>query len=722
MLARISPARHISDQLVNAGGGIYQMAFDLPIARVERNGVALTPTTSDPPGSNDEYYHPNPDSTLKIKLASAPSATTNVIVVFYYLFYTSGPGIILPETPTDDSTQARQWHPRLDAGLAIRQSIKNAISGVFTIESSRLSIIDTDNDFKTNYLTSEDSLYQCDVAIWFSLNAILQKVFTGKISALGIERDAISFDVYDSFFALNQPAYMGDTIQEAYFRKESGSFPDMLQAQNNRPCPFIFGNSRYGIFEPVIFRHADSVFGQNFWLDPDNSHPATCTDSSVTGSGGDVNREWGLCRVGSGGFKALDFGTWSTAKVKDTLGGDAFFFSHGPFNYDATFDLSTTKGLLRITWASADHNLAIGDSFSFSGASFDGGNTHYAIVAFISTDSKTVDCMVSSYGVGIAADVSVTTLNSNSAPAIAIYDQQVQYTYFPVYGRDFTTSIATTSGGNKYLKITFADNFEHAVTSAGGTSDCHPGLSILDPSKHVVTFRAMQASSGNQRSHGNALKAIVQASGLSVDSSTFTAADSALPVNVIFQIPNFDEDDYQPYLKYAQDAVESSLGFLIANSDGEAAYYLVANIVSPPTNRDSNLIIDTMQSSIEYADIVTQVIATNPHDLRAGTGSIASDENARAKYLYGISNPFVLRHVIDDITTRLDAHLAIRAKPAIHYSLKTATYDADSNINDDFTIRTVDVLGGTENQDVKIISIEKGVDTIAVEAIVIDSI
>ncbi len=85
-LVRLEPARHVSTELVSQGSGVYTLVYDRPIERVTRNGNALTEVST--VTNNDEWHYDEATTTLTVKLASAPSSSTNVIVIFFYVFLT----------------------------------------------------------------------------------------------------------------------------------------------------------------------------------------------------------------------------------------------------------------------------------------------------------------------------------------------------------------------------------------------------------------------------------------------------------------------------------------------------------------------------------------------------------------------------------------------------------------------------------------------------------
>src|SRR5690606_27510837 len=140
MLVKLTPARYISEDMADEGSGLYSIDWTFPIEKVQRNGVDLTEATSTP-GTNDQWYWDG--SSLKVKLAAAPSSS-NVIVVFYNLFYTSGQYRITTADPEDPQTDEIHWEPRLEEEPAVKQSVKDIISGTLSTAITSIRLINAD--------------------------------------------------------------------------------------------------------------------------------------------------------------------------------------------------------------------------------------------------------------------------------------------------------------------------------------------------------------------------------------------------------------------------------------------------------------------------------------------------------------------------------------------------------------------------------------------------
>ena len=125
LLARMIPKRFINDLLVDQGSDLYSYVFPEPLDSVDRNGVTLT-RVSGIPLSFDEWSYE--DGLLYIKLEDPPDADTNVIVMFYLLFYTTGRVRVADEEPGSGNIR-RVWKHRILSEIFLGQSIKNMLYG-----------------------------------------------------------------------------------------------------------------------------------------------------------------------------------------------------------------------------------------------------------------------------------------------------------------------------------------------------------------------------------------------------------------------------------------------------------------------------------------------------------------------------------------------------------------------------------------------------------------
>jgi hypothetical protein len=696
MLVRLTPARYVSDDLASAGGGIYTLDFSYPVARVERNGVTLTETPTNPPGSNDQWYHDEATNSFKVKLASAPNSTTNVVVIFYYLFYTGRKPRTTYETPTDSATTSRLWEPKIVRYPSINQSIKNALNGVLSVDSSNLELINTDASFQ-QYLTDDDSFSQAGIEIWIGIDDVsnIEKVASGRISGLSFTKSKVNIRILDAFSALDAPAFMGDTLNEAVYRTEA--YPSLDVTKEGHAIPFIFGRSLVA-FNAYIARVGTSDVNYN--IDYNKSNKAVCTSSDARRLG-TVNRTWRLCRTTSDGFKTLNFGTSGfnpSGSLSATGGANQLLYN------------GVEVSAFNMTCHSS-HNLEIGDTFKLNEPTY--GDSYVVVTYVAGTGIQGMVVNRTSVGPGPATcDTNTTgTLYTNQAPALSIYQPASGKTFFPCYGLDYSVTISSTAYGNKFLSITFVNNFE--------TAGSHTGMAFLDPSRDVIAFRATQNITNTTSSpdtHANTVEAILAGAGLVAETGSITAADSALTAYCSFTIPHSDESTYSPYRKYLEDIARSTLGYVKMNGDGTVDYSLLSAPASGTEQSTHVVLKDSVKVDVGYSDIVTEIRATNPHYQTDFTSSALTVASTKAKWLHKIDKKIEFKHVLRDISGRLSTLLALLSNRKAVYSFGNAVASITSDVSDNITLTVEPILGGSGTANLRLITVDRSPDSTSLQA------
>ena len=619
------------------------------------------------PNANGEWLWTESTQTLQIYSTSAPSSSV-IFVVSYYIFATNEKLRILPEDPTtseSSSNPLRAWEPRLLDSPRLKQSVKNVLDGVFSIESTTISLQNQDGELQ-QYLSLKDSLSDAEVDVWVCLDSAnnIQRAYQGKCKSVGGDIDVVDFEVHDSFTRLNQKCLMGDTADECYFT--SSGFSSVDPKNLDRPVPYIVGPySRFTVsHEAVEFK---SVLAENLY-------EAVCTSYDGEESTS-LNRTWGLCRVSSDGLRVPTIGAINSISGSEDV------------------DLGFTVG----EWANVE--IAIGQFIKFE----ESGDTAYGEVYEINTSTRTISLLVT--GTTRSWTTSVT-LTPSAAPTIKVTTSDSEFVL--TWGFEYTFSETTTTGGNKYVSITFLNNFEAL----------NGNLSVLHPRTHQIFFRV--APSVVSANHADVVQSICESSGLTVDSTSFAASKAELSALGYFSMPQFDESDFGTYRDYLQLLLKSTLGIVYLNNDFQVAYDLLA----APSSSDITTANDHLigpNFSVEYQDIVTQLIAYNPHNSdQPNVGYTESSgstvESFKARYLHAVQNVDRFRHVLNDISGRLQAILDVRSSRRATYRFKTATKHLDAEIGDDMQLESSVLLGGDSSTDLKIVSLDKSLDDVEVEA------
>lgn len=690
-LIKLNSARHVSSDL-SLVSGLYEMSVsNLNIESVERNGTELTEVFVTPT-SNDTYQITN--DIIKIKLASAPSTTTNVIILTHNLFYTTDKTLFEYENPVAGSGDVVKWKPRVLDSPAFNQTIRNVTKGLITLSSTSIKLANDDYHFN-QYLGIEDSFYNRPVSIWLkvktNLNTTYKLVFEGVVSNLSVSERVI-IQLKDKLQGLNASAYMGATADSAYFIK-TGTYSDIRDTDDGKPIPYIFTRSPHGFFNnKTITATAAGISGlmNCYTLDQSKCFTATCTSFSPYKTTSN-NRVWTTAR--SEAFKTLNFGTISAAvSTNDHID---YPFAEASYTTGRTISITTTS----------NHNIEVGDTWKI----YDGTSQYYYLLAVRVSSTSIIAIMANNTGTGritpTTSGVDVLTgytWFTNNAPAIMITNGTDRF--FPLYGRDFTSIVSL--GVNTIL---FTSNFEQY----------HSGLDVLDPESYEIHYRI---STSSEISHANAVKDILEAADLIVDSSSITQADSDLTANVIMSIPDLGENEYSPYSDYLSKILKSTLGYVKLKSGSTSFEY---NLYSTPSSTDERTKnnCNFINISIEYRDINTEVIFSNPRSsFRYGTvNSVDTSDDSeiktsnKSKFLHKINKSIKYEHVLDDITGRSQAIIDVISNRTARYMYTSGSIDLDKTVGDD--VKLVDTLLGSDtSKQLSIVTLNVSEDSVTIEA------
>lgn len=658
---RFEPARYVNSDLTSIGGGKYTInLLDFNITQVQQNGIALSEVQTTP--SSGEYYFNELTGLLTIYPTATPSASV-AIVVFHYLFFSSGGSSIIPEDPENTSTQLKHWKQRIIQSPPIENSIKNILAGVLTINSSSVSLINDSYDLNT-YFGINDSWYQKEVKVWTCIDSSdnIQKVFEGIVTNVNVTAQSITIGFEDLISKFSTPALFGDDRSETYINKED--YPNIDSNKANSPIRMIFGTvSRYQTIPETVTNLTTAEK-----LDPTSLFEAYCVDYSPNIST-TSNREWIACR---------------------TVDGYADF-SCTPSNVNNT-DPNYTRMTLTAGQIAKFH---IGDTFVMNGK--------YLRVYYVDR--------VNNY-IYTTKDAGVTTGDSilaSKLPSVVLSDKR-DSTYYLMDTRDYSITQTTTTGGNKLYKIVLTNNFEAN----------HPGLTALNVGTHSIYYR-MKPDITNAK-HGSVIKEILEKLGLTVNSTSISNANTSLTSNVNFTVPQFDETDYNEYFRYLELILSSSFGYIFLNNSFEIEYKLFDSPSSTTALTDTDILDNSFSLNVDYKDIITQLIAYNSHYSanevinQAATPSVTI-ESIKSKHLHGIDRTVRFRHVLEDMSARLQDIMNFRAERSVLYNFETANRNLDSLIGDDYNMSNSGLLGTDTSRVVKIIKINKNNSRVSMTAI-----
>jgi hypothetical protein len=241
------------------------------------------------------------------------------------------------------------------------------------------------------------------------------------------------------------------------------------------------------------------------------------------------------------------------------------------------------------------------------------------------------------------------------------------------------------------------------------------GISVPSNYSFANELGAGYVVSGREDAHGDTLKFMLEKSGIAIDSTSFTQADSDLDATLLFSIPNQGENKYGSLLKYINQVTRSTFGYVYANADGEVVYKLVKAIGTPTIIIDETDILENSLSITEdYEDIYTGYNVINSH----GTNIFRRQEQSnstQSEVLNSISRVYEEDTVLfTGIDTVMNKKLDVLKNKRITYKFSTSLKYSDINIGDEITLTSDDVVNGSV--DLMVIGYTKSLDNIKIEA------
>lgn len=646
------------------------MTFTKPIARVERIGTTLTKVTT--VSANDTWSHDESASLFTIKLASAPSAT-NVIIVYYYLFYSTGVTRYTYEDPSDNTTTLRTWLPRIVSAPDISQSFGNTINGVLTQAPTHIDLINDNHEFE-NYLTINDSFANKAIDIWICLNSTsnVRRIYSGRTQSIRLNTNRVSIDASDPFALLNKPCHFG--INPIGYLTVYGS-DTVYQQDVGKPLHIFFGKTSY---YKTTGRAISNGLSLSDLVDglPCYPYNVSATISTTT------NINWYMGAQISGGCQFQTYGTITR---------------------------TTTNGSYRYIMFSSLQYVAVGHSITWTEAAVQYGAVVYYVGDFT--------YLGNAYNVVISSTDPFTTGStmdtSQRAIAVGLKDYPSVGTVTVLkHGIDYQFNQGTAGGLSTAVSTMNISGLGIIVLL---------GTTTVNPGTHKMFYKFEHFTSDGSMTQAQVLKGLLQFAGLSTDTASFAAVDAALPDRVNFTIPNIDETEHKTYLKYVTDILASTYGYLSINSSGNVEYHLLAAPSSTDSRDESSILRGSFSTQINYQDIATSLKFQNPH-LPSTATSIAepSESSSKAKYLHGTQNSKSYRHCLElngsNELTRQDQIFAVLSQRSVKYRWQTSTLDIDVALGDDIQLDHDGVLGGSGSGDVKVTGLTLSDKGISVEA------
>lgn len=683
LLAKITPSYYLNDILVpvdNANIGLAtKVKCTFPREHLGRikavlvgaidKTLYLTKTTGTP--ANYEYTYDEVTKEIVMQFEFTLIALPVFISAEYSMMVATGRDRITGINPMIPTLEQVLWSGVIARMPEVSTNLTDSNIGVHSLSTSTLTLANDSNKL-TMYLGNNDSFCDAKISFWTALDSLqnISYTFVGVVKSLTVADSLITLSIKDFTGGLGESAEVEDNKSELFAPTNT------IEADVGRPIPFIFGDaSRYAEIGNVYGKEqAVFTLGYGHDIDPEKTNRATCTPYNSSIATG-VNRTWVCCRVDG----TRDLSTTLTNKQTDSFGNISYEVpDNSKFTLGDTLNNAANNLFIRVTQILANNRIGI-KSGEFSGDPPNG-----------------------------------TVLQTNSMPTVVISGgDSGQPNIYLAYGKHYAVTETATSGGNKLLKVVLNNNFE----GDGAFATFFGGTKILDPSKHKVHYK-VRPDTTNHR-HGTVVKRLLESAGYSVNDASITAANSALPVNVQFQVPLDDEKTYSTYLSYINKILSSTYGAVRSNASGEIEYILLANPVTNEQRSDTEITLDSFSYNVDYEDIIYKLNAVNPcaHSMDSFFKAVVSKESNKTKALHGKDKAVEFEHYLEDISTRLEQILAIRSNRSCVYSLTTNNVDLDTLVYDDIKIKREGLINGVDNVGVKILGLTKGESAVSIDAL-----
>lgn len=698
---RVAPSRFLNPQLAAVGGGSnawqYVFAATVNPVAVRRNATVLTRTTT-LTSTYDTWFWDESTRTLSIVidpgLSFDPEELTPCAEAFvcdYELYWTSGEHRVDYRDPLDDTTAQVLWEPRIRTPPTFTQNVDSIEDGVFSIGSSPVEIVNSGN-YIQQYLTVNDSFHSKPISVWYALNGEKKLVYVGLCNSLRVSTDVATLAFVDAFSKFRRTATFGDGAFDSVLTEDWGY---INPSDKGRPIPMFFGKGSRGD-RVIVPAYVNNCAG-GLAPDPKSANRGINIDYSPANPA-NTDSIWLLGRVPPGGIKTLSFGTLTGISV-----------SSGTY----------TAAWSRASTSAARPNVQTGDTFSVTV----GVNPYYGTIMSDVVDD--VGGLTGTYTFKLQSAADGTIYSAAITYTAAVFGTGIKGVQACVYnsqngkiapltvGRDFGVIEEATSGGNTFVLIQFISDL---ITTWHPSSGVFPD-DVIDPAVHEVYFILEPAgetsddeSETDEHRARNIVKAIVEHCGMTMaDIPPGSTEGIAVRDIAQFQVPYFDEIDPNDYLKYLQDLLGSVGAMLYITADGEIGYrsLLSAFTVADYTHDSVNITDGSWFMDVDFNDIITSIIAYNPHAPVTGSHTL---ESPRAKYLHGIDNPRQVRHLMYD-GEAATAWIYLKTNRKVLYSFASSVTDIDRELAGELMVDTARVaaaLSESATQKMLVVGVERG--------------
>ena len=701
-LVKISGARNITSLVSSEGGSIYSYSFDRQVSDVTFNGVSGTRVT-DTPDSDKEWNYNESSGVLTIFSTTAPSAS-NYLVMSFNLFFTNHFSNVKTTTGSD-SDDAVIYENRLVNAPSMSQNVSNNIYGLVSVSQSDLEIVN-ENSFIQGYMTSNDSFYNKEVSSWIVVNGVESRLIRGIITAVRFSPDTntMKFSLTDKFgLSLSKLPNFGDAFDEA-FMLEGDTYT------NIRP-------EHQGFVVPVVYGKESSARWGGGYIDylPIAKDIRGVITDQTTLKGRNYDNKWAVCRIPNG--ESLYANNLNLTDSGRTV------LQHATGKCSLiTISLSTAQPY---------EDVQVGDAVTFdvagaSGATDAGGkdntgNPYHGVIVRTNGDFNGVEVItvLCDYANGTSLGA-ISSLQIVAAPSCIYRVGASTYLGVPGYHFDTTTEALTN---NTLVSVGFNNNATSRaveVLNSGSLSfdvSADTGVTVTDGASSVHSLVRVDSQQGQK--HEVYLEDLVTATGISVNSSSFSTAGSALASRVFVEVPYPDDSTLKAVSRYAQDLLTSTGGILFYKPSTDELHYKLLDTLSTGsfTVKEADMIQGSFSTRVEYRDIRKQIVSTNglfpnlvPIDGLSLGKQVTKDD--LVEYLHGATSSLEVNHVLEDFTVgnRDEDILNLFSGPVVKHKFSMYVDALQFDVGDTIIVEHSGLVGGVASQNCLILGYTRSQD------------
>jgi len=603
-------------------------------------------------GAAITYSYNSSTQLLTMTTAAGMDGDAPAMVATYICLCTGKTKYLDRDDPTGTITNVKEWQSRILTDVSVTQSIDDIFIGVVSLSSSTISIAN-DDLYINDFIGLNKSFYNQDVSIWLGLNENYELLFEGTIGGCNVSSNAASISIKSGLKKLNAPAYMGDEQDEAYL--SSTKYPNINPVDAGKPIPFILGGrSEY----KTVMKHDSSANTYRHIVDVNSLNEAYNINYKEIDDGAYGNNKVVLCRVPTNNLSGyITFNPTSISKV--TIGSETFDKFVAPET-----EYLTPQAALYV---------------SYSGAS-----SRDTVVYILDKENNTFyvkEHPLSYTATGVELKRKVT-----------------------VFSYDESTSTLTTRG----IGIT-----ETSTSSGNYVVTCNLGNIFLSPE---LKFYYIINNTNSNVSHADGLQAMIEGTGLTIDSTTFNQADTDLVADVVYTIPPQGELEYKTYLEYIPIITTSTFGIIYFNNDREVEYKLIDSLGTPTIIiNDEDILAGSLTIEVDYNDIKTDAQYINNYVKGTDLSIQSYAESKNSRYLHNLSSTLNIdTHLLDvtDVSSVKNRAFSLAKAPKIYYRMTLTMKFYDLIVGDEITVKS-SVLDRS-SIDLLVTSVEKSMSGITI--------